>query len=421
MRQGEALGVARKVGSAYTRRWTVIPPTGGGQRWRSSVRCPVVARPLMFRPRPLVVDLAVAAGAAVADVGGAAASAAGDPRGPQLSVAGVGLLLLAAVALVGRRRAPFVVSLVVGILTALQGIAEEPDPPLRVAVLVSLATVAALCGRRITVVAAIVAVLGSVVAVVLAADSAVDDYYAALVPSLAALALGDAYRVRLDLAGRRRAAEVDRAVSEERRRLARELHDVVAHHVSVMVVQAEAGAASAEADGDVRAVDAFDTIAGSGRTALVELRRVLGVLRDEEEATSNEPQPGIARLPALVERVRATGLPVELAVVGEPRAVADGIDVSAYRIVQEALTNVLRHSGRVPTSVELRWVPGSVEVSVTDGGDGSGALGDAPEGRGLLGIQERVALLEGEVRAGPSPEGGFAVVARLPTEPVARI
>ena len=319
-----------------------------------------------------MVDLAIAVGAGAAEVAGAAVDAHRDSAGPQVTPEAVALLLAGALALIARRRWPFPVALVVGVLSVAYGVADLPDPPLRIAALVSLATVAARCGRRTTLVTLGIVAAVTVVAIVASNDSGVDDYYVTLLPSLGALALGDAYRVREEAAVRNRAAEVGEARAEERGRIARELHDVVAHHVTVMVVRAEAGAAPAEAEGDERAVAAFDGIARTGREALGELRRLLGVLHTDagRPVQGTEPQPSLDRLPHLVEEVRQAGLPVELSIVGEPRPVANGVDVSAYRIVQEALTNVVRHAGPVPTSVEVEWEPGWLSLAIEDAGGG---------------------------------------------------
>ncbi|HMJ77075.1 MAG TPA: histidine kinase, partial [Iamia sp.] len=318
------------------------------------------------------------------------------------------------VVLVWRRRWPFATSVVVGVLIGSYGMAELPDPPVYVAMVLSLATVAAFATRAHTIGVTAAFVTTGSLAVVLSADAGPDDWYAVFVPALAALALGAAYRERLAAVTRGRDAEVGTAIAGERRRIARELHDVVAHHVSVMVVQAEAGAAPAEARGDEVAVTAFDGIATTGRQAMVELRRLLGVLRDDTR-TGTEPQPGIDRLPGLVSRVRDAGLPVTLEVDGEPRPVDDGLDVNAYRIVQEALTNVVRHAPAATARVGVTWSPASLALVVDDDGPGPVAWpADETTGRGLVGIRERVALLDGTLDLGPRPEGGFRVAARLP-------
>lgn len=364
---------------------------------------------------PPLVDLALGLGVGLLDLVGSLASADQDRRGPAQTLVGVALLLAAGGVLTWRRRAPFLTSIVVGALIVTYGVAELPDPPVYASMVLALATVAAFSDRWTTAGVLAVTLVASAVAVVLSADSGPDDYYSVLVPAAAALALGAAYRERLAGVARARQSELDAAVVGERRRIARDLHDVVAHHVSVMVVQAEAGAVPAEHAGDARTVASLDAISASGREALVELRRLLGVLRDEPGGQGTQPLPGLDRLPELVAQVERAGLPVRLSRVGERRPVDDGIEVSAYRIVQEALTNVVRHSGWVPTEVRVTWEPGWLAVEVRDRGTGSAAAATNGSGRGLLGIRERVALLGGDLRVGPGPDGGFHVAARLPT------
>jgi signal transduction histidine kinase len=208
--------------------------------------------------------------------------------------------------------------------------------------------------------------------------------------------------------------QAEQAVTAERARIARELHDIVAHHLSVVVLQA----AGARASG--RPADkALEKIEHSGRQALTEMRRLLGMLREPDEEPELTPQPGLGELPALAESVRAAGLPVRLVVDGDSAAVPAAVDVSAYRIVQEALTNVLKHAGSAHAKVSIGYVDDSVTIEVTDDGPGPEAVDliwaeVAQAGRGLTGMRERVALFGGELRAGPEPDGGFTVRARLP-------
>ena len=201
------------------------------------------------------------------------------------------------------------------------------------------------------------------------------------------------------------------AVAEERARIARELHDVVAHAISVVVVQARGGRKVLATDPDASRT-AFDSIERTGEQALGEMRRLLGMLRDDDEEQSRAPQPSLDRLEALADEMRASGLPVELEVEGIPNGIPPGIDVSGYRIVQEALTNVLKHAGPAVARVDVRYAADAVEITVAD--DGSGGLTGAGTGNGLLGITERVAVVGGEIDAGPQPDGGFVVHARLP-------
>jgi signal transduction histidine kinase len=201
------------------------------------------------------------------------------------------------------------------------------------------------------------------------------------------------------------------AVAEERTRIARELHDVVAHAISVMVVQARGGRRLLDSEPD-EARSAFDTIELTGQRALAEMRRLLGMLRADDEQLALAPQPSLARLDALVADVERAGLPVELVVEGRPAELPPGIDLSAYRIVQEALTNALKHAGPARARVLVRYGEGEVELEVAD--DGAAAGNGDGDGHGLIGIQERVAMVGGDVEAGRRPEGGYAVRARLP-------
>jgi signal transduction histidine kinase len=206
------------------------------------------------------------------------------------------------------------------------------------------------------------------------------------------------------------------AVAAERAAIARELHDVVAHHMSVMVVQAGAARAVSESDPAATA-EALRQIEASGRTGLTEMRRLLEVLKAEEDGNGRAPQPGLARLSELVDAMRASGLPVEAVVEGSPRPLQPGVDLSAYRIVQEALTNALRHAGGASARVVVRYDPGAVELEVADDGPGPPEDPKASGGHGLIGMRERVQLFGGELEAGPRPGGGFLLRARLPSEP----
>ena len=216
-----------------------------------------------------------------------------------------------------------------------------------------------------------------------------------------------------------------RALAEERLRIAQELHDVVAHSMSVIAVQAGVGAHVLD-DRPEQARSALEAISATSRGTLTEMRRLLGVLRDGEGHRSDAPAPGLADLPALVDDVRRAGVPVELEVVGSPSAVSGGVELSAYRVVQEALTNVMKHAGS-PSHVSVRVVhgPRMIEVDVIDDGRGAAALstvgtgsrgeGAAPAGgHGLVGMRERVELWGGNLSVGPQSGGGYRVHAQLP-------
>jgi signal transduction histidine kinase len=214
-----------------------------------------------------------------------------------------------------------------------------------------------------------------------------------------------------DERARRTEEEARRAVEDERNRITRELHDVLAHSVSVMTVQASAVRRLLTPD-QQREREALMTVEETGRQALSEMRRLIGIMRTEEEVPALAPQPGLGTLPALVEQVRQSGLPVELTVEGEPVKLPAGVDLSAYRIVQEALTNALKHAGPAHAWVAVRYVGNDVEIEVANDGRSEGENDSA--GRGLVGMRERVALCGGELHSGPRPGGGFKISARLP-------
>lgn len=210
----------------------------------------------------------------------------------------------------------------------------------------------------------------------------------------------------------REKAEAEAAIAEERARIARELHDVVAHAISVIVLQARGGRRLLATE-PAEARQALDAIERTASQALDEMRRLLGLLRESDAELALAPQPTLARLDVLVGQVRDAGLPVELAFEGEPRELPPGIELSAYRIVQEALTNALKHAGPATARVTVRYGGDELELEVADDGAGTGDGGGG--GQGLAGIRERVAVFGGEVEAGSRPEGGYAVPARLPS------
>ena len=219
-----------------------------------------------------------------------------------------------------------------------------------------------------------------------------------------------------DLVGRAAALELERdlkaeeAVADERARIARDLHDVVANSISVIVLQARGGRRRLSDDpSDTR--EALDAIELSGEQALGEMRRLLGML-NEDNGQPLGPQPSLARVDELVARLASAGLPVEVTVEGEPVELSPGIDVSAYRILQEGLTNALKHAGPARARVILRYAPTALELEILDDGNGSGDGGGS--GHGLTGLRERVAVFGGELEAGERPEGGYAVRASLP-------
>jgi signal transduction histidine kinase len=200
------------------------------------------------------------------------------------------------------------------------------------------------------------------------------------------------------------------AVLEERTRIARELHDVVAHAISVIVLQARGARHALDAEPD-DARGALDAIEQTATQALREMRRLLGMLRTDDEVAL-APQPSLSHLDTLVAHVRDAGLPVDVRVEGKPRELAPGVDLSAYRIVQEALTNALKHAGPARARVLVRYGEESLELEVAD--TGAGDVNGDSTGHGLAGMRERVAVFGGELESGPRVEGGYAVRARLP-------
>jgi signal transduction histidine kinase len=203
----------------------------------------------------------------------------------------------------------------------------------------------------------------------------------------------------------------ERAVAAERQRIARELHDVIAHSVSVMTVQAGAVRRLLHPD-QQKEREALETVEATGREALTEMRRLVGLLREQGAMPEFAPQPGLDRIDSLLEGVRAAGLPVELEVAGLPRPLAPGVDLAAYRVLQEALTNALKYAGPAHAWVNVRWGDDELELEVANDGrsDGDGFGG----GHGLEGMGERVSLYGGEIESGPRDGGGYVVRARLP-------
>ena len=294
-------------------------------------------------------------------------------------------------------------------------------------VIVALYTVAAYCERRVSIRAAALTALPITVGVIVHNAS----HAGIVIPELAVFAIawviGDnlrtrrAYLAELEARAarleREREEQADRAVADERVRIARELHDVIAHNVSVMVVQAAAGEDVFDEDPG-KARESLAAVASTGRAALAELRRLLGVIRVEDDRVepAYTPQPGIEYIDELVRQVRETGLPVGLSVLGEPRPVPEGVGLCAYRIVQEALTNTLKHAHASTAQVQLRYVSDALELQVLDDGRGASAVNGTASDQGLIGMRERVALFGGELTAGPRTGPGYEVRARLPLE-----
>jgi signal transduction histidine kinase len=255
--------------------------------------------------------------------------------------------------------------------------------------------------RIVVAVAAFALVLGFTTLIQM--DEGIAEYLSSVLAVTAPIVVGRLMR-------RERERTHRMAVAEERARIARELHDVVAHGVSVIAVQADAAEAALEHD-PARAAQPLRSIRGSAHDALGEMRRMLGVLREGDEGSEHGPQPGLAQLPELLEHARAGGVPIELEVEGEPRPLSTSLDLTAYRIVQEALTNVRKHAPGAPTTVRLAWSPATLELSIRDAGPGPNGH---PGGHGLVGMQERVRIHGGRLHTGATAGGGFEVIVQLP-------
>jgi signal transduction histidine kinase len=346
---------------------------------------------------------------------------------PQGTLAlGYALALLHTLPLVARRRFPGTVlglSVASGLAFAALGL---PPVALGVAILVAVYSVAAYGDRWVSLAGLAAAELGS------AAIQLTPGKFENPTPVGNALIIGAAWLLghfvgvrRVYTAQLERTAELERtraelarrAVAEERLRLARELHDVVAHSISVIAVQSGVGAHVADTQPE-EAAKALAAIEVTSRAALTELRRLLGVLRQDSEPQGDlAPVPGLADLDGLLAEVAKAGLAVKLRVEGTPSQLPAGVDLSAYRIVQEALTNVVKHAGPARAQVTIRYRDQDVTVVVTDDGRGAAAPtgdGRAGVGHGLIGMRERVQLFGGDLEVGPRPGGGFRVAARLP-------
>ncbi len=224
----------------------------------------------------------------------------------------------------------------------------------------------------------------------------------------------EAHAVRVE---REREARAREAVAEERARIARELHDVVSHSVGVIVIQAQAAQQQGvEAEAVTQSLRAIES---SGQQALVEMRRLLGLLRRDDDEVALAPQPSLRHLDHLADTVREAGLPVDLRIEGDVAPLPPGVDVSAYRIVQEALTNALKHAGPARARVRVRYGASEVELEISDDGPGAGA-GNGAGGHGLVAMRERVSVYGGALETGGLPDGGYAVRVRLPFEPARR-
>jgi len=349
--------------------------------------------------------------------------ARGQPRQIPLVVALV-------LPVVFRRQHPVAAFVAVLVPGAVQALTSSQLNPADLAIVVLVYTLAAYCPRRVARYGLIACLLGSAAEIARWAPGRLDPLAALMAgviafagPALIAAAIGDSVRNRrayyaaledrADRLERERDAQAQVAAAAERARIARELHDVIAHNVSVMVVQAD-GASYALDRSPERARQALAAISSTGRQALDEMRHLLGVLRSAEEEPGVDPLPGIGQLDELLEQTRALGLAVSLTVDGVPFPLPGGVALAAYRTVQESLTNVRKHGGPgARAAVVLRYRPDALVLTITDDGRGAAAASDGA-GHGLVGMRERAAVYGGTLQAGPRPGGGYRVTARLP-------
>ena len=357
--------------------------------------------------------------AVVQVVGSLGASRAQPDRRP-IDWLAVALLLAGPVALglMTRSRVP-AVTVVVGVATGTYLVLGYPYGPVVLSLVVALVS-AVITGHRLVAwcVAAGVLLAHGVAAVL---DPGRGWSWAAATAAVAwalvVLALADLVRVRREKAVSHRRALAEqrrRRAGEDRLRIAQELHDVVAHHMSLINVQASV-ALHLRGTHPEQVDEALRVIKGASKEALVELRSLIEVLREGDGPAPRHPAAGLAALDDLVERTRYAGLDLTTHVAGTPQPLPAGVDLAAYRVVQEAVTNVVRHSGADRAEVEVTHEPGSLVVSVDDDGDGIGDVGALSEGNGIRGMRERAASLGGEVRLERSPLGGLRVVASFPT------
>ncbi|MDG9712249.1 sensor histidine kinase [Streptomyces sp. DH10] len=331
---------------------------------------------------------------------------------PPATWAAYGLSTLSVLPLVWRRRAPLTVLFAVLAANALYRLTVDgPGQPLPYTGLVVVYTIAALSPARRRLVAGAVMLVAVPTGVWLNTRSARELTFSVFVFA-AAYVFG-----RLTDARRRaHRVEAEQAAARERARIAREMHDILSHAVSLMIVQAEAGPVAVRAAPE-RAEAAFDAISATGRDAMVQLRRMLGVLRESDGVPLREPQPGLAELPGLLDRVRdGSGLDVAYRTVGRARPLPGTVAATVFRVVQEALTNTVRHAGARTVTVQLTYGDSELCVRVTDDGRGPQAGGAGRRGgHGLVGIRERAAALGGSAVTGRAADGrGFEVRVRLP-------
>jgi signal transduction histidine kinase len=348
----------------------------------------------------------------------------GVAPGPKAVVVPCTLIIPATVA--WRSRAPLAAVTVAMVAIVVQSLAASPPQALWAIVAVVLLTYSAGAesDRGAAIGALAIAVVGMAINESQAADESAAGYLFVALITILPWAAGRAVHARqrgvntlierTETLEREREESARAAVAEERARIARELHDMVAHAVSIMVVKAEAADAVLARRPD-QAHDQLQAVMRTGREALAEMTRLLGILRGSDDPVELAPQPGIGRLPELIADVENAGLAVDFATAGAPRAIPPGVDLAAFRIVQEALTNTRKHAGEGATArVKLSYGDRALTIDVED--DGSAVANGYGGGHGLIGMRERVALYGGRLDAGPRASGGFAVKAVLPLE-----
>jgi signal transduction histidine kinase len=374
-----------------------------------------LADPLRHLP-PLVVDALLALAVGVVTVISIVVADVDDPS-ERMTWWGWALVAVQVVPLVWRRRAPLAVLFVSGLGSLVFGMANLPDPAIQFTLALALYTVAAYRCRRISVPVVLASVVVGALSFVLDDQADLADIAVTYLVGVGAWVVGDSTRSQRERAAwlaQRQQDGARRAAAEERVRIARDLHDVVAHHISVIAVQAEAAQEVLAAHPE-RAERAMATVAETARTALGELRRMLGLLRSD---AGRAPQPDLGAVDELVASVRGAGLAVEVRTTGPARPVDGVVGVTAYRIVQEALTNVLRHADARRACVDLAFDADALVIRVADDGRGPRAARPGATngggGQGIVGMRERVTVLGGRLETGPAPDGGFTVEARLP-------
>ncbi|MEU6739103.1 sensor histidine kinase [Streptosporangium sandarakinum] len=359
-------------------------------------------------------------------------SGVAPPLGRDLGPWGFLALAVALVApMFWMRRRPLTVFAIVSLVSFAQWLADVQPQFFNTSVLIAMYGVASRCAPRWAIGALLTSELGIFLALIQSPGDPDGRSFASSSVFVVAIWITGIYtntrrryleglEERAERAERERDQQARLATAAERARIARELHDVVAHNVSVMIVQADgAGYALSGGDPDT-AREAMRTISATGRRALAEMRRMVGVLRADDSAEEYTPQPGLSQIDDLVTRVRSSGLPVDLRVTGVRQALPEGEELTVYRIVQEALTNTLKHGGPgTRATVEMEYGVRELLLRVTDDGRGAAAP-RSPDGHGLVGMRERAAVFGGSVDACPRPGGGFQVTARLPVgEPAA--